>query len=229
MLERFVHVSTAYVAGDRVGVVSEHDGNVGQGFRNTYERTKLEAEEIVTDSGLPAAIVRPSVIVGDSATGWTQAFNVIYFPLQAFARGLFPTVPGDPGARLDIVPGRHRRQRAARAAARPGARWRVPRRRGRPGADERASSRRWPPTPSTPSRRASCGLGEDEQAEKRAGALVPYFSVRCTFDARRARDLLGATPPPLAEYFPSLMRYAREASWGKQPSPRWDVALQRAA
>ena len=37
-------------------------------------------------------------------TGWTQAFNVIYWPLQAFARGLFPTVPGDPGASLDIVP-----------------------------------------------------------------------------------------------------------------------------
>jgi len=57
-------------------------------------------------------------------------------------------------------------------------------------------------------------------AEKRAGALVPYFSVRCTFDARRARELLGATPPPLKDYFPALMDYAREARWGKTPAPR---------
>ena len=49
---------------------------------------------------LPAAIVRPSVIVGDSQTGWTQAFNVIYWPLQAFARGLFPSVPDAHGRRV---------------------------------------------------------------------------------------------------------------------------------
>ena len=45
-----------------------------------------------------------------------------------------------------------------------------------------------------------------------------------------ARELLGATPPPLEDYFPSLMRYARDANWGKEPSPRWDAAsAQRAA
>ena len=53
--------------------------------------------------------------------------------------------------------------------------------------------------------------------------------MRCTFDARRARDLLGATPPPLREYFPSLMRYAREARWGKAPSQRWDTGLRPSA
>ena len=73
-------------------------------------------------------------------------------------------------------------------------------------------------------------LGEDEEAEKLAGALVPYFSVRCTFDSRRAQDLLGACPPPLSKYFPALMRYAREARWGKNPAPRWDATTaQRAA
>ncbi len=228
VLERFVHVSTAYVAGDRVGLVSEHDGDVGQGFRNTYERTKLEAEQIVTGSGLPAAIVRPSVIVGDSATGWTQAFNVIYWPLQAFARGLFPTVPGDPGASLDIVPVdtvANALLELLRGPVRGGAFHIVA------GADSPSNAElatmaaeafdAEPPV--------FVALGEDEEAEKLAGALVPYFSVRCTFDARRARDLLGATPPPLREYFPSLMRYAREARWGKAPSQRWDTGLQPSA
>ena len=228
-LQRFVHVSTAYVAGERTGLVSEHDSDVGQGFRNTYERTKLEAEQIVNDSGLPAAIVRPSVIVGDSSTGWTQAFNVIYWPLQAFARGLFPTVPGDPDARLDIVPVdtvADALLELVRGPVRGGAFHIV--------AGDEALTNAELATMAAEAFDAEppvfVALGEDETAEKRAGALVPYFSVRCTFDARRARDLLGACPPPLRRYFPALMRYAREASWGKTPAPRWDARMaQRVA
>jgi long-chain acyl-CoA synthetase len=228
-LDRFVHVSTAYVAGDRIGVVSEHDGNVGQGFRNTYERTKLEAEQLVNASGLPAAIVRPSVIVGDSSTGWTQAFNVIYWPLQAFARGLFPNVPGDAGARLDIVPVDVVANALLALLVGPvrGGAFHVVAGDGAPTNAELATLAAEAFDAEPP---RFVRLGEDIRAENRAGALVPYFSVRCTFDARRARDLLGAIPPPLKDYFPSLMRYAREASWGKAPSPRWDVGMrQRAA
>ncbi|WP_411277246.1 SDR family oxidoreductase, partial [Gaiella sp.] len=191
-LERFVHVSTAYVAGDRVGLISEHDGDVGQTFRNTYERTKLEAEQLVTSSGLPAAIVRPSVIVGDSATGWTQAFNVIYWPLQAFARGLFPTVPGDAAASLDIVPVdtvANALLELLRGPVRGGAFHIV--------AGDQAPSNAELATMAAEAFDSEppvfVALGEDEDAEKLAGALVPYFSVRCTFDARRARELLGAT------------------------------------
>lgn len=228
VLERFVHVSTAYVAGDRIGLVSEHDGDVGQGFRNTYERTKLEAEEVVRESGLPAAIVRPSVIVGDSVTGWTQTFNVIYWPLQAFARGLFPTVPADPSACLDIVPVDVVADALLELLRGPvrGGNFHVV------SGDEAPTNARLatmaaeafdaePPRFVRP--------GEDARAEQRAGALLPYFRVRCTFDARRARELLGAKPPPLEEYFPSLMRYAREANWGKQPARRWDAAPARRA
>jgi long-chain acyl-CoA synthetase len=227
-LERFVHVSTAYVAGDRMGLVSEQDGNVGQGFRNTYERTKLEAEEVVRESGLPAAIVRPSVIVGDSETGWTQSFNVIYWPLQAFARGLFPAVPGDPEACLDIVPVDVVADALLELLRGPvrGGNFHVV------SGDQSPTNARLanmaaeafdaePPVFVQP--------GEDSRAEQRAGALLPYFRVRCTFDARRARDLLGATPPAIEDYFPSLMRYARSSQWGKQPAPRWGVGLQQRA
>lgn len=222
MLERFIHVSTAYVAGDRIGLVSEYDGDVGQGFRNTYERTKLEAEEVVRDSVLPAAIVRPSVIVGDSSTGWTQSFNVIYWPLQAFARGLFPSVPGDPEACLDIVPVDVVADALLELL-------RGPVRRGAFHVVSGDQS----PTNATLAKMAADAFdadaprfvrpGEDARAEQRAGALLPYFRVRCTFDSRRAQDLLGAKPPALEDYFPSLMRYARESQWGKQPSARWDA------
>jgi long-chain acyl-CoA synthetase len=229
VLERFVHVSTAYVAGDRIGLVSEHDGDVGQGFRNTYERTKLEAEEVVRDSGLPAAIVRPSVIVGDSDTGWTQAFNVIYWPLQAFARGLFPAVPGDPGACLDIVPVDTVADALLALLSGPvrGGNFHVV---AGDGAPKNARLAQLAAEAFDADPPVFVRLGEDEKAEQRAGALLPYFRVRCTFDARRARELLGATPPPIEDYFPSLMRYARDSRWGKEPSPRWDAGeAQRAA
>src|SRR6185503_13504517 len=46
---RFVHVSTAYVAGTRPGDFGEDMLDEGLGFRNTYEQTKWEAEHLVAD------------------------------------------------------------------------------------------------------------------------------------------------------------------------------------
>ena len=218
-LDRVVHVSTAYVAGDREGCAREDEYDVGQRFRNTYEQTKLEAEQVVRGSGLPAAILRPSIIVGDSSTGWTPTFNVIYWPLQAFARGLFPTVPGDPDARVDIVPVdavADALLELVRGPVRDGA-FHLVAGDGAPANAELATMAAEafdadPPRFVAP--------GEDPSAEERAGALLPYFRVRNTFDDTRGRTL-GVSPPPPAEYFPALMRYAHQARWGKQGSPRW--------
>lgn len=229
-LDRFVHVSTAYVAGEREDCAREDEGDVGQTFRNTYERTKLEAEELVRGSGLPAAILRPSVIVGDSVTGWTPAFNVIYWPLQAFARGLFPTVPGDPEAHLDIVPVDTVADALLELLRGP----------VRDGAFHVVAGDRGPNNEALATMAAEAfdseppqfvAPGEDPSAEQRAGPLLPYFSVRGTFDAERGRSI-GATPPRLEDYFSALMRYARDAEWGKEPSTRWEVAereMQRVA
>ena len=101
-----VHVSTAYVSGRHRGRFREGDLDVSQSFRNSYERSKYEGELILhAERGdLPLAIARPSIVVGESTTGWTPAFNVIYWPLQAFARGLLDCVPASPHGRVDIVP-----------------------------------------------------------------------------------------------------------------------------
>ena len=86
-LERYGHVSTAYVAGTHAGRFAECDLDVGQGFRNSYEQSKFEAEQLVrSQDGLPFTILRPSIVVGDRRSGWTSAFNVLYWPLRAFAR-----------------------------------------------------------------------------------------------------------------------------------------------
>src|SRR6476646_1648088 len=83
-----MHVSTAYVAGDRRVTAYEDDAEHGA-FRNAYEQTKHEAERLVRASGLPWTIARPSIVVGESDSGWTSSFNVLYGPLRAFAAGAY--------------------------------------------------------------------------------------------------------------------------------------------
>jgi thioester reductase-like protein len=105
-LERVAHISTAFVSGSRNGLIREDDLDCGQGFSNSYEQTKFEAEVFIRKScpDLPWVIFRPSIIVGDSRTGVTTAFNVLYIPLKYLARGIVRFLPGSPDTPLDIVP-----------------------------------------------------------------------------------------------------------------------------
>ncbi|HYB22620.1 MAG TPA: SDR family oxidoreductase, partial [Solirubrobacteraceae bacterium] len=70
-LQRVAYVSTAYVAGGHAGCFSEDDLDVGQPLRNTYEQSKFEAECLIARSRgqLPITIFRPSIIVGERASG----------------------------------------------------------------------------------------------------------------------------------------------------------------
>ncbi|MGA3082753.1 MAG: SDR family oxidoreductase, partial [Terracidiphilus sp.] len=65
-LRSLAYVGTAYVAGEREGLVREDELAVGQSYRNTYEQTKAEAEALVRSrlGELPGVILRPSIIVG---------------------------------------------------------------------------------------------------------------------------------------------------------------------
>jgi thioester reductase-like protein len=87
-LERLNYVSTAYVAGDRKGVVYEHELALGQGFKNHYESTKFQAEVWVRSAmgRVPTTIYRPAIVVGDSRTGETQKFDGPYYMLRTIAR-----------------------------------------------------------------------------------------------------------------------------------------------
>ena len=67
----FNYVSTAYVAGKRVGLIREDDDRLPE-FNNSYEESKRTAEGLVREHcsayGLPFRIFRPSIIIGDSRT-----------------------------------------------------------------------------------------------------------------------------------------------------------------
>ena len=88
--QRLHYVSTAYVAGDRTGVVYEHELAFGQGFKNHYESTKFQAELWVREAmdDVPVTIYRPAIVVGDSKTGETQKFDGPYYMLRTIARAL---------------------------------------------------------------------------------------------------------------------------------------------
>src|SRR5205085_668870 len=77
---------------DRVRAVAGDLTSPGLGLRQA-ERTDLSA-----------AVVRPRIVMGESDSGWTPAFNVLYWPLRAFSRGLFAKVPARAEARVDVVP-----------------------------------------------------------------------------------------------------------------------------
>jgi long-chain acyl-CoA synthetase len=218
-LERVVHVSTAYVAGRSEGVFAESDHDVGQSFRNTYEQSKWEAEYLVARSGLPVTIVRPSIVVGESHSGWTPSFNVIYWPLQAFARGLVDRFPADPAGLVDIVPVDHVVDVIVHAMAADGVLHAV-------AGDEA-------PTVAALNERAAALLGKaapeldapGSDQEHVAAVFAPYFDVGVRFGAERARAA-GLEPTHVQELLPAVLDYARLARWGKADISR-DAARAR--
>ncbi len=109
-LGRFDYIGTAFVAGDRRGVIREDELDVGQRFSNSYEQTKMEAETLVRAFARrhPTTIYRPSVVVGNSKTGETTTFQGFYqallFYRRLFAGKLVVMMPADPNTPLDLVP-----------------------------------------------------------------------------------------------------------------------------
>ena len=108
-LRRLNHFSTAYVSGDRIGVILEDELAMGQRFHNAYEETKFQAELLVrrAQADLPATIYRPSVVVGDSRTGEIDRFEGPYalaILLVASPLAVPLPLPGDAVAPLNVVP-----------------------------------------------------------------------------------------------------------------------------
>jgi long-chain acyl-CoA synthetase len=219
-LEQVVHVSTAYVAGRHEGLFRETDLDLGQTFRNTYEQSKLEAEKRIRARELPVLVTRPSIIVGESYSGWTPAFNVIYWPLQAFARGLIDQVPADPNGIVDIVPVDYVADAIACLTQQC---------RGRGTIHLVAGKRATTVTKlvelaaSSLDKQAPKVVAPDESSNiEGADAFLPYFNVRSQFDATAHVGLapLQHEVPVLENYFARLISYAQTSRWGKRPLTR---------
>jgi thioester reductase-like protein len=231
-LRRVVHVSTAYVCGRRRGVFGERDEAATASFRNTYEHSKADGERVLAAAGegLPLAVARPSIVVGDSRCGWTPSFNVVYWPLQAFARGLIDEIPADPAGTLDIVPvdyvadgilALHEDEEIAGTVNLVAGRHAVSNRR----LLELACAQFGRAEPPFAADGALPGV-------RQADVYLPYFDVHARFDDERARALLDPRAiacPPLERYFSTLMDYAASTRWGKRAPTRQSTHAAAAA
>jgi thioester reductase-like protein len=228
-LRRLAHVSTAYVAGDRDGAFGEEDVTRGIPFRNTYEQTKHEAEELLRAWApeLPLQIVRPSIVVGDRRSGWTRSFNVLYWPLRQFSKGRLPVIPAIADAPVDVVPVDYVADVVLGLAdAPPGTYHAVAGQQASTVRDiiDLASARFGIEAPAiVPPRLLDEALARpmgdaQRRALERARVYFPYFALRVRFDDRTTRDALagsGVQTAPLADYFDALMDYAERESWGR--------------
>jgi thioester reductase-like protein len=222
-LERYAHISTAYVAGTYDGRFCESDLELGQSFRNSYEQSKFEGEQLVrAQHDLPTTILRPSIVVGDRRSGWTSAFNVLYWPLRAFARGVLRSVPALPSSPVDVVSVDYVADAIYELCERPGGIGETYHLTA--GADAStiqeiadAASRYFGkplPTVTAPGTAAGHDPGN---------AYFPYFSVRTVFDDARTRARLepaGLSVSPLNDYLERLLDFATRTRWGKLPIGR---------
>lgn len=229
-LRRLNHVSTAYVA----------RGDTGGSFYNTYEQTKWESEREVRRAAqeLPLTCYRPSIVVGDSRTGRTLHFRVIYEPMKWVVFGRTNLLPCRPEVRLDVVPVDYVCDAIVALAGLPEARGGTYRLTAGPeralaiadlidislevGNAYVAEMEGQPPIPApeivSPERIAQSSGEERERLEKLfeigtqvTRAFAPYMLEEELFDdaeTRAALSGLGIACPPLRDYLPRLIRYA---------------------
>jgi thioester reductase-like protein len=250
-VRRFSYISTAYVAGEHVGCFSEDELDVGQRFRNAYEQSKFEAERLVAHARarLPITVLRPSIVVGERETGWTQSFNVLYWPLRAFSRGAYVALPARRDAPVDVVPVDYVADAVFALSQAPEAEGSTYHLTAGSNAStvgelvELAAAyfRRPAPRLISPGvyRRAVHPLllqaARDQRSRRalsRSEVFFPYFEVAVTYDDRRSRVALrgtGITPTPLPHYFDQLVEFALAAEWGRRSIPRAGLVRPAAA
>jgi len=99
------YVSTAYVCGLREGRILENELDKGQKFRNDYEVSKFQAEQMVRQADFLdcLTVYRPAVIAGDSRTGYTSTYHALYLYLKLVAVMLQNEQPDANGMRETAI------------------------------------------------------------------------------------------------------------------------------
>lgn len=234
-LQRLAYISTAFVAGRHERQFGEDDLDVGQRFRNTYEQSKFEAELVVQAAmrEVPTVVLRPSIIIGDSRSGATSAFNVIYWPLRVYADGLLRYAPADPHLPVDIVPvdfvaratleGLFRGEPSVTYALAAGRR--ATEAHVIAGMAAKVFSTRPPRFIATPLERLVVpwlwpllSMAPVKPFGRAVGAYLPYFLHGSRFDTAHADALLGPRgiePPQPSEFLEPVLEFAMSTDFGR--------------
>lgn len=238
-LQRFIYIGSSSVSGQRSGHIFEDELEMGQTFFNTYEHSKNESERIVRDhfDRIPCTVFRPSIIIGDSITGETSSFNVIYIPLRLLQMGLLTYVPGTPDTLMDLVPIDWVDDAMVHIMAQEASVGKVfhitagPRR-AAPLAEvvgraieyfDTHAPRKHPRTieyitKEEFERRRAAMRGREEALMSQLDTLLPYVSINRLFDSKNADEFLagsGITFPLFKDYADKIFEYCLKTNWGK--------------
>ena len=202
----FLHVSTAYVCGNRDGEIAEGPVPAGTGFTNAYEASKAAAERVVEDSGLRWAIARPSIVQGEHASGAIRDFPSLCNVFRLMARGKVTRFPVAEHSTLDLVPMDHVAEGIARIAElmgqAAGGYYHLVADTPLPTAELAHGVARVAHFPKpqvvAPEHYDPASLRPAERllAERMLATFGPYFSRAPRFDDRQFRALTGVACPP---------------------------------
>lgn len=237
-LAAVAHVSTAYVNGSSRHPIRECTLDLRECFFNSYDRTKWEAERYVRSLAgrLPLVVFRPSIVVGDSQTGYTTAFNVLYAPLRLISRDRVRWLPGFGPTVIDVVPSDYVASAIRHILLQ------MPRNAGRTyhlvagfpasmtvedivaearrvfGASRDTQRIRFIPTGWL----EGAGRppeGNDARVDEVLRVFAPFLTSRREFDFTSTREALegsGISCPPFASYIRTCLEYCVRTNWGKQ-------------
>lgn len=238
-LERFVFVSTAFVAGRATGTMMERDNGAEAGWVNAYEQSKYEAEFWVRTSSLPWVIARPSTIVCRGTEGDINQINAVHRALRIYHRGLAAMIPGDRANPFDVITSSYVTDAIATLTLDPRAlRQTVHLCSGRGaltlGALVDSAYEVWAESPEWRRRGVDRAMITDaetyalfERAVMETGDVrlravlsslshfIPQLALPKLFDTSIAESLLGAPPPAPATYWKPMLRRLIENNWGQ--------------
>jgi nucleoside-diphosphate-sugar epimerase len=240
VLKRFDYLGTCHVCGRRKGAILESELDSSAGFFNNYEQSKFEAETLIGASGVSFCIFRLPMVVGDSRTGYTSTFKVMYWPLKLLARGALWAVPAARDGIVDLVPVDYVCDAVEAISADPAQRGKTfhlaagVRRSSTIGEMTDLAARSFgvrapllvPPLLFDAAIRPLLYLaiwGKRREQMKKGKVYRPYLAFRATFDTTNARTALaplGVQPPPVREYLQKLIDYAIATDWGKREAER---------
>ncbi|QJW98197.1 hypothetical protein FTUN_5778 [Frigoriglobus tundricola] len=206
------YVSTAYVCGRRTDCVYENEPVAADGFRNDYEASKAAAERLVraADFPEPVTVLRPAVIVGDYATGFTSTYHGLYLYLQFLW------------------------QMARRAPRRPDRSWRLPIRLNLAGGELRnivpvdwvsAVMADVVSRPELHGRTYHLAPARPLTTQSLEASIAGYFGYEGVTFAGRGALAAGSLTPAEAQFYKYVARY--EQYWADEP--RFDTRNLQAA
>jgi nucleoside-diphosphate-sugar epimerase len=104
-LKAFIALSTVHVAGRRTGTILENELHHDGGFVNSYEQSKYETELLLLERmrTLPISVLRLSTVVGSSTSGEVAKLGAIHYALRLYYNSLAPMIPGTPESPVDLI------------------------------------------------------------------------------------------------------------------------------